>query len=99
MGRPVTLRAVSTTSRTENPAPLPRFIDAVLPWLRRRRLVGRLQCQEVGATEVLDVDVVADSSAIGGRVVIAKDFHGFPLPESGLEDQRDQLRLRLVVLA
>ena len=70
-------------------------VDAVLSGLR---FAGGLQRQEVRASQILDVDVVADGGAVGGRVVGAEDFHGFSLPEGGLEDQRDQVRLRLVIL-
>ena len=51
------------------------------------------------APKVLDVDVVADGGDVRGRVVRAEDLYGNPLAQGGLEDERDQVRLRLVVLA
>src|SRR5918995_1653276 len=58
---------------------------------------GRHQGQQMGAPEVFDVDVVAYGGAVARRVVRAEDLHGRAL-RRGPEDERDQVRLRLVVL-
>src|SRR5215203_1741706 len=66
-------------------------VDAVLSW------PGRLECQQMGAAEVFDVDVVAYGGAVARRVVGAEDLHGRAL-RCGLEDEGDQVRLRMVIL-
>src|SRR5918995_1534096 len=68
-----------------------QIVDAVLSWF------GRLECQQMGAAEVFDVDVVAYGGSVARRVVVAKDLHGGALRRS-LEDEGDQVRLRMVVL-
>src|SRR5215211_6457351 len=68
-----------------------KVVDAVLSW------PGRLERQQMGAAEIFDVDVVAYGGAVACRVVGAEDLHGRAL-RRGLEDERDQVRLRMVVL-
>ena len=60
---------------------------------------GLLQRQDVRAPEVLDVDVVADRGAVRRRIVGAEDRHGLALARRGLQHERDQVRLGVVVLA
>src|SRR5215210_6783264 len=67
-------------------------VDAVLPQS------GRLQRQEVGAPEVLDVDVVAHRRPVAGGVVGAEELDRFARPGCGPEDQGDEVRLGVVVL-
>src|SRR5215211_1660156 len=68
-----------------------QVVDAVLSWF------GRLECQQMGAAEVFDVDVVAHGGAVARRVVGAEDLHGRAL-RRGPENEGDQVRLRMVVL-
>src|SRR5215211_1428405 len=68
-----------------------QVVDAVLSWS------GRLERQQMGAAEVLDVDVVAHRGAVSRRVVGAEDLHGRAL-RRGLEYEGDQMRLRMVIL-
>src|SRR5215210_979036 len=68
-----------------------QVVGAVLSWF------GRLERQQMGAAEVLDVDVVAYGAAVARRVVGAEDLHRGAF-SCGLEDERDQVRLRIVVL-
>ena len=49
--------------------------------------------------EVDDVDVVPDAAAVGGRIVVAVKQELFPLAADRLQDQRDQMAFRTVVLA
>ncbi len=74
-------------------AAVAQVADQVLARLRR------VQGQQVRVGQVRDVDVVADAGAVRGRVVVAVDRDVLALPERGLEDQRDQVRLRVVPLA
>lgn len=46
---------------------------------------------EVGIGEVCYMDIVADASAIRGRIIIAKDFEFLLLSESDLEDIRNDM--------
>ena len=72
---------------------MPRLYAAPAPG------VELLQRQQVRLGQVVDVDVVADAGAVRRRVVGAEDLDVRPLPERHLEDERDQVRLRVVVLA
>ena len=45
------------------------------------------------------MNVVADTGAIGGGVIGAEDLDVRPLSEDGLEDERDEVSFRIVVLA
>ena len=58
-----------------------------------------LQREDVRGGQVIDVDVVADAGAVGRRVVGAEDLDVRALAERGLEDERDQVRFGVVVLA
>ena len=49
--------------------------------------------------QVGDVNVVADAGAVGGGVVVAVDADGCAPAESDIENQRNQVRLRLVRFA
>ena len=60
---------------------------------------GLLQREHVRAAEVLDVDVVADRGAVRRRVVGAEDRDALALARRGLQHERDQMRLGVVVLA
>ena len=61
--------------------------------------LDRLQGEEVGLRQVVDVDVVADARPVGRRVVGAEHLDGRAAAQRGLEDERDQVRLGVVVLA
>src|SRR5438445_9347107 len=50
-------------------------------------------------SKIVHVDVIADASAVGGLVVIAEDLQSGPLALNRLEDERDQVSLRVMVLA
>src|SRR5215207_5072000 len=69
-----------------------QVVDAVLSWF------GRLECQQMAAAEVFDVDVVAHGGAVARRVVGAEDLHGRAL-RRGPENEGDQVRLGMVVLS
>src|SRR5215207_6148833 len=72
--------------------PVAKIVDAVLSRLRPS------ECQEMGTSEVLDVDLVADSAGVGRRVVRAEDLHRAPLP-CRPEHERDEVGLGLVGLS
>ncbi len=44
------------------------------------------------ASEVFDVDVIADTGAVGRGVVVAVDCHLLSQPERGLAGDADQVR-------
>ena len=54
--------------------------------------VDILQSAKVGSRNIQDVNVVADACAVGGRIVIAKDFDVRRSTLHGLQDPRDQMR-------
>src|SRR5215211_8432393 len=66
-------------------------VDAMLSW------PGRLECQQMGAAEVLDGDVVAYRGTVARRIVGAEDLHGRALRRSP-EDEGDQVRLWMMIL-
>ena len=51
------------------------------------------------ARQVLHVDVVADAGAVGRVVVVAEDGQGRPPAERGVDRERDEVDLGIVVLA
>ena len=53
----------------------------------------------MGGGQVVDVDVIADAGAVGRGVVGAEDVDRLALAESDLQDQRDEMRFGVVVLA
>src|SRR5438128_532485 len=53
----------------------------------------------MSVSKIVHMDVIADASAVGGGVVIAEDFQSGPLALNRLEDERDQVSLRVMVLA
>jgi hypothetical protein len=53
----------------------------------------------MGVGQVRDVDVVPDRRAVRGVVVRAEDLDVPAKPERGLDDQGNQMRLGIVVLA
>src|SRR5262249_25160750 len=55
--------------------------------------------QQMRLGQVIDVYVIADAGAVRRRVVGAEDFDGRALAHRGLNHQRDQVRLGVVVLA
>src|SRR4051794_21070865 len=69
-------------------------VDLVHAGIRRA-----LEPEDVRLPEVLDVDVVPDRGAVIRRVVRPEHGHALPLARGGLEHERDQVRLGLVVLA
>ena len=60
---------------------------------------GRVQRQQVGAGQVLDVDVVAHAGAVDGGVVVAEQLQLVPLAGGDLQGDRDEVGLRVVPLA
>src|SRR4051812_9713716 len=69
-------------------------VDLVHAGLRRA-----LEAEDVRLPEVLDVDVVPHGGAVVRRVVRPEHGHVLALARRGLEHERDQVRLGLVVLA
>ena len=59
---------------------------------------GRLEREQVRVGEVRDVDVVADARAVGRRVVVAEQRER-AASLGRAKDVRDEVRLRIVVLA
>ena len=55
--------------------------------------------RDVGARKIVDVDIVAEAGAVGGRVVGAEDFDVFAASGGGVDDERDEVGLGVVVLA
>lgn len=53
----------------------------------------------MSVSEIDDVDVVAQARAVRRRIVIAEDRDVIALAERDLQDQWDEVRLRVVVLA
>ena len=49
--------------------------------------------------EVVNVNVVANARAIDSRIVIAKDFQGRSFALDCLQDERNQVRFRIMILA
>ena len=54
--------------------------------------------QNVGFGQVLHVDVIADAGSIGRSVVFAKN-RNWLAGEHGAQDERDEMRFRLVLFA
>src|SRR5439155_9639344 len=61
--------------------------------------IQRAERKDVRVGQVDHVDVVADASAVGGRIVGPVNLDPRPPPEAGLEDERDEVALGVVVLA
>jgi len=55
--------------------------------------------EEMGVSEVGDMDVVTDTGAVGGRVVVAIDADGGTAAEGDVEDERNEMRLGLMVFS
>ena len=53
----------------------------------------------MGLGQVGDVDIVPDAGAVLGGVVVAEDGHRLPLAQGHLEDDGDEVGLRVVGLA
>ena len=53
----------------------------------------------MGLHQVPDVNVIPDTGAVGGGVVVAEDAHMVPLAQGTLKDDGDQVGLGVVVLA
>src|SRR5271156_1788884 len=65
-------------------------------------LLMRLKCvehKEMGHREVADVNVIANASAIGCRIVRAKNGDGLSLPQSDFKDDGDQMRFGVMMFA
>ena len=58
-----------------------------------------IQRAQVGLRQVDDVNVVADGRAVGRRVIGGEDLKRVPRAARGVDRQRDQVRLGVVVLA
>ena len=84
------------TSSTEWPAPLPRFQVRLPPPAVGVQMIQR---QQMRLGQVGDVDVVAHAGAVRRRIVGAEHLQRRPAAERGVDRQRDQVRLRLVILA
>jgi hypothetical protein len=56
----------------------------------------RFYCQHVGLSQVGDVNVVADTGAIGGIVVLSKDRDVGTLASGDLQHQGDQVGFRVM---
>ncbi len=54
---------------------------------------------DVGAAEVVDVDVVAEAGAVGGRVIGAEDFDVFAFAEGDVEDEGNEVGFGGMVFA
>ena len=67
--------------------------------IRCRPALERVEREQVRLAEVLDVDVVAHGGAVARRVVGAEHLDVLAHAGGGLEHERDQVRLGLVVLA
>ena len=61
--------------------------------------VEGIESQDMGAGQVVHVDVVPQAGAVGRFVVIAKDSQGSPSTRGRVEGQRDQVLLVSVVFA
>ena len=48
----------------------------------------------MGLSKIDDVDVIADTGAVRGWVVVAEDGESFALTEGDLQDDRDEVRFR-----
>lgn len=55
--------------------------------------------QQVGAGQVLDVDVVADAGAVDGGVVVAEELEFLPAAGGDVEGDGDEVGLRVVPFA
>src|SRR5215472_16593449 len=62
-------------------------------------LVHPLQCTDVGMGDIQDMDVVTQARAVGSIVVISVNGEILPLTGSGLEQQRNDVRFRMMALA
>jgi len=54
---------------------------------------------DVRAAEVVDVDVVAEAGAVGCRVIGAENLQGRALAGGGVDGERDEMRLGIVIFA
>ena len=57
------------------------------------------QRRDVGGGEIGDMDIVADTGAIRGRVIGAENLQGRMGAEHGADRERDQMGLGIVILA
>ena len=85
-------------------AGLDHFANAVAPPDAQVELqpMSRLQSfqgQQMGAGQIVDVDVVANAGAVGRGIILAEDLDLLPLPQGHLQHQRNQMRFRIVVFA
>src|SRR4051812_26930963 len=58
-----------------------------------------LERQDMGPCEIGYVDVVTNTSPIGRLVVGPKNRDGIPIPGCGIQNERQQMRFGVVVLA
>src|SRR5262249_37893652 len=58
-----------------------------------------LQGEQMGVGQIIDMNVVAEAGPIGRRVVRAEDLDGWPLSHRGLDDEWNEMRFGIVVLA
>ncbi len=69
------------------------------PGFRCGSVSSALQREQMSIGQVGDVDVVADARAVRCRVVIAIDANRLAAPQSHVENQRNEVRLGLVIFA
>ena len=58
-----------------------------------------IQCQQVRLGQVRHVHVIADTGAVRRRIVGAEHQQRRPASQRGIDRQRNEMRLRIVVLA
>jgi hypothetical protein len=53
----------------------------------------------MGVRQIGNMDVIADAGAVVRRIILAEDFNMRAFPRRDIENQRDQVRFRIVILA
>src|SRR5207302_1942019 len=57
-----------------------------------------LQSQEVRGRQVVDMDVIADTRAVGSRIVGAEYLQRWPLTQNRLQSQRNKMGFGIMIL-
>ena len=83
----------STSSRLENPAPVPRFK------LHKRIVIELLHGLDMGLSQIRHMDVIPHTGPVGCRVVVPKDDEPLAQLEGISHDIWDEMGFRSMILS
>ena len=71
---------------------------AVTQIVKAAAAVKRAQSQDVRLRKINDMDIIAHARPVAGRVIISKNGNLFAFSERDLQNERDEVKLRAVLL-